>query len=143
MSIATDVADAVVAELNGHTFEPTFEAKRKAIPEFDLDQLRELRVTIIPRSLGKKAASRTETRHTVAVDIGIQKKILSDLDTEVAELGELVDAISDYLCRRKLPDAPWASWHSDENEPIYAVEHLINHRVFTSVLTVRYTMLSE
>ena len=43
-----------------------------------------------------------------------------------------------YLCPRPLPGAPFAVWVSITNEPVYAPEHLVEQRVFTSVLTLTY-----
>ena len=121
MSIAIDIADAVTAELN-------------AVPE----DLAALQVTVVPKAVEITGSTRSASQYEIAVDIGIQKKCGKDLDTEVAALAALVDRIADYLRRRPLTAAPHAAWVGIANDPVYAPDHLANHRVFTSVLTVTY-----
>ena len=67
-----------------------------------------------------------------------QQKLGKDLDTETAALCGLTDAIVGYLRRRPLAAAPHAAWVRTQNDPVYAPEHLAEHRTFTSVLTVTY-----
>ena len=144
MSIATDIADAVAAELNAAgvgTFGQTFTAQRRVLPAFELPDLADLKVTVVPKAVLTSGAARSLAQLDVSVDIGIQKKLGSNLDTEVASLGTLVDRIADYLRRRPLAQARYAAWSGAKNEPVYAPEHLAEHRVFTSVLTVTYGML--
>ncbi len=144
MSLATDIADAVAAELNAaepDTFGQTFTAVRRVLPAFELADLADLKVTVVPKAVQTSGASRSLTQLDVSIDIGIQKKLGSDLDTEVATLGALVDTIGDYLRRRPLAAARYAVWAGAKNEPVYAPEHLAEQRVFTSVLTVTYRML--
>ena len=141
MSLVIDIADAVAAELNGappETFSQAFTAVRMVLPEFDLADLADLKVTVVPKAVEITGATRGTSQYEIAVDVGVQKKLGKDLDAEVAVLGTLVDEISDYLCRRPLSQAPWAAWSATRNEPVYAPEHLAGERVFTSVLTVTY-----
>ena len=141
MSLATDIADAVATELNAAdpaTFSETFTAQRMVLPAFDLPDLAELKICIVPKSVTITASTRTASQYEIAVDIGIQKKLGKDLDAGVESLGTLVDEIADYLTRRPLAAAAFAAWTGIENEPVYAPEHLTEQRVFTSVLTVTY-----
>jgi len=138
VALVTDIADAVTSELNGETFSQAFTAERKVLPEFDLADLAELQVTVVPKGVEISRADRAHGQYDVQVDIGVQKKIGSDVDAEVTDLLGLVDEIADFLCRRTLASAPWAVWLRTSNEPIYAPEHLAEKRLFTSVLTVTY-----
>ena len=141
MSLATDIADAVVAELSaapGGTFSESFLAQRRVLPEFDLEDLAELKVSVVPKSVEITGSTRAASQYEVAVDVGVQKKLSKDLDAEVAALGTLVDEMADYLRRRTLDQAPFAVWVGIRNEPVYVPEHLAERRVFTSVLTVTY-----
>ncbi len=144
MSLVIDIADAVTAELNAAspgTFTPSFTAVRRVLPEFDLADLADLKVSVVPKRVEITGSTRTASQYEIAVDIGVQKKLGKDLDSEVAALSTLVDQIADYLRRRPLSSAPFASWVSISNEPVYAPEHLAEQRVFTSVLTVSYRAL--
>ena len=141
MSLTIDIADAVASEINAATpgtFSETFTAQRMVLPEFELSDLAELKVTVVPKSVKITGTTRSASEYEIAIDIGIQKKLGKDLNTEVADLGTLVDEISDYLARRPLTQAAYAAWTAIINDPIYAPQHLSDQRVFTSVLTVTY-----
>ncbi len=141
MARVIDIADAVVAELNAApagTFDPAFTAVRRVLPEFDLPDLAELKVTVVPKAVEITGATRSVGQFDCQIDIGVQKKLGKDLDTEVAALCGLVEAIAGYLRRRALAAAPHAAWVRTQNDPVYAPEHLAEQRTFTSVLTVTY-----
>ncbi len=138
MSLATDIADAVAAELNGAVFSQTFTAVRSVLPRQELAALSSLKVTVVPRAVEITNGTRTARQYDVVVDIGVQKKVGSDVDSDVASLGDLVDEITEYLCERRLSELPYAMWVEVANDPLYDVEHLTNEHVFTSVLSVTY-----
>jgi len=138
MSLVIDIADAVTAELAGGTFSQAFTPERRVLPFFELADLAALKVTVVPKAVEITGSTRSVSQYDVQVDIGIQKKLGSDLDTEVAELCGLVDEIAEYLRQRPLAAAPYAVWVRTANEPVYAPEHLLEKRAFTSVLTLTY-----
>ena len=139
MSIALDIADAVTAEINTAGLLPSgVTAVRRVLPEFELKELTELKVTVVPRGVTITGATRASSQYEIAIDIGLQKKLQGDPDTEVAFLGTLVDQIASHLQRRPLPGFPWATWVSIANDPLYVPDHLAQQRVFTSVLAVTY-----
>jgi hypothetical protein len=138
MGLAIDIADAVAAELNSApagTFPPAFTAVRRVLPAFDLADLADLKVSVVPKRIEITGSA---SQYEIAVNIGVQKKLGKDLDSEVQALGTLVDRIADYLRRRPLGQAPFAAWAGIAIDPVYAPEHLAEQRVFTSVLTVSY-----
>ncbi len=141
MSLVIDIADAVTAELNAAppaTFDPAITAVRRVLPEFDLAELAEMKVSVVPKRVVITGSTRAASQYDIAVDVGVQKKCGKDLDLEVATLTTLMDQLADYLRRRSLNAAPFATWVNIANEPVYAPEHLAQQRVFTSVLTVTY-----
>lgn len=143
MSLIIEIADAVTAELNAAapgTFTQTFTAERKVLPFYELQDLVALKVTVVPKAVEITGSTRSASQHDFALDIGIQKKLGSPgtLETEVESLGNVVDQIAEYLRQRKLTAAPFAAWVSTINDPLYAPEHLLEKRVFTSVLTLTY-----
>jgi hypothetical protein len=142
VALSVEIADAVVAEINGHAFSTALEAKRAFVPAYELSDLAQLRVTVVPKAIETTGASRALSQHDVQVDVGIQQKLGQDLDAEVAGLCDLVEEIATFLRRRPLASAPHAAWVSTVNDPIYAPEHLHEQRVFTSVLTLTYRALS-
>lgn len=144
MSLILDIADAVTAELNAApagTFDPAITAVRRVLPEFDLAELSELKVSVVPKSVVITGSTRSASQYEIVVDIGVQKKLGKNLEGEVAHLATLMDQIADYLRRRPLSSAPFAAWAGIANEPVYAPEHLAGQRVFTSVLSVTYRAL--
>jgi len=138
VALAIDIADAVAAELAGGTFSQAITPRRLVIPAHELAELAELRVSVVPKGVEITGASRSLSQFDVQIDVGVQKKLGSDLDGEVKTLCDLVDEIGEFLRGRTLAGAPYASWVRTANEPVYAPEHLVEQRVFTSVLTVTY-----
>jgi len=138
VALAIDIADAVAAELAGGAFSQAITPRRLVIPAHELAELAELRVSVVPRAVEITKASRSTSQFDVQVDVGIQKKLGSDLDGEVKALCDLVDEIAEFLRGRALSAAPYASWVRTANEPVYAPEHLVEQRVFTSVLAITY-----
>ena len=69
-----DVADAIVTELNGHSFSQPFTSARGYLPTFDLQEMGELKVTVVPKEDDGKLDTRTASTHDYAIDIGVQKK---------------------------------------------------------------------
>ena len=141
MALIIDIADAVTAELNAApagTFDPAFTAVRRVLPEFELSELAELRVTVVPKAVEISGSTRAVGQFDFQIDIGVQKKLGKDLDAEVATLCGLMDALAGYLRRRPLAAALHAAWVRTQNDPVYAPEHLAEQRTFTSVLTVTY-----
>ena len=142
MALAMDIADAVVAELASGSFSQAIAPQRMVLPEFGLEDLAELRVTVVPKAVEITGSTRSVSQYDVQVDVGVQKKLGKDLDAEVPALCELVDEIAAFLKRRALAATPYAAWVRSANEPIYAADHLAEQRVFTSVLTVTYRAMS-
>jgi hypothetical protein len=143
MSLIIDIADAVTAELNAAdpgTFSQDFAALRKVLPAYELSELAELKITVVPKAIEISGSTRSVSQYDVQVDIGIQKKLPSgcDIEAEVETLGALVDEIAEYLRKRPLTDTPFAVWVNTKNEPPYVPEHLAEKRVFTSGLTITY-----
>ena len=141
MALVTDIADAVAAELNAApagTFVPAFTAVRRVLPAFELSDLDELRVSVVPKATESAGSSRAACLVDCRIDIGVQRKLGGDLDAGVAALCGLVEQIDSYLRRRPLAGAPHAAWVRAQNDPVYAPDHLAQQRTFTGVLTVTY-----
>ncbi len=136
MSVLTDIADGVTAALNDHAFSEAFEAQRLHQPSFELAELQDLRVSVVPKSLEIRNAARQYSFFDCTVDIGLQQKVESD--ERVDELLGLAEEIADHLRIKRLPSVPQAVWMSIEHDPVVAAEHLDQHRQLTSVLSVTY-----
>ena len=141
MKLALDIADAIVAELDGNTFSEPLVVTRRVLPEFELAELKALTVTVVPKSVEIHNITRQSSSFNVAVDIGIQQKISKDTDVDVQRLSGVVSEIVLFLNRRKLTNVSGAIFVSISNEPVYAPEHLSEKRLFTSILTLTYRII--
>jgi len=133
----TDIADAVAAELNTHSFSQSFTAQRQYVPTFELAEMKDLHVTVVPKSVTTAIATRSSDQVDYAVD-GIQQKLGSDPVAQADGLMALVTEVARFLKGRRLAAAPEVSWVQTTNEPIFSPEHYEQLRQFTSVLTVTY-----
>jgi len=96
----------------------------------------------VPRSLTLATASRARSTWEVAVDVAIQRRLLDpgnivEIDTLVA----LVEEVIAFVDGRRLAAYPQAAFVGIENDPAYALDHMDELSVFTSVVTVRYRVL--
>lgn len=141
MSLITAIADAIVADLNGAaagTFAQTFTAARHYRPQFDLAELKTLRVSVVPKGIAITGLMRSANQHDVSVDVAVQKKVNPADSAELDGLMTLVEQIADYFRLRRLTALPTALWTKTDNVPVYAPEHLEQKQVFTSVLTFTF-----
>lgn len=139
MSTIVTIADAVAAHINAGTFSRPVSAQRRYQPAFTLEDLKDLRVSVVPRSTAISAASRDSSAFECVIDVGVQKKVPPENESaEIDALLWLVEEIADHLRLGRLPGAPEAAWVSIAHEPVVSSESLEQHRVFTSVLSVAY-----
>lgn len=141
MALITDIADAVVDALNGQTFSQPVTAVRAYRAAFDLQEMKDLHVTVVPKGLELITAGRGVAQSDVQIDIGVQKKLATGDDAEIDELMGLVQEIAEFIrTTRQFGDAAWVK---TENTPIYSQEHLGELRQFTSVLTLTLRVMSS
>lgn len=140
MSLVVEIADAVVTELNGGTFSQEFTAQRLFLPESTLEELADLKVIVVPKTITTETYSRGVYMRVVQIDIGIQKKI-GKPETDLLALLDFVQALDTHMRSRVLTQKTDASYVGSENNPIYDQNHLVTDRVFTSLLTLTYHVL--
>jgi hypothetical protein len=140
VSTIIDIANAVVGELNAPASPLAGQAtaQRAYRPVFDLQDMKDLHVTVVPRGVDMSSASRSLVQSDVQIDIGVQKKLAGGEQTAIDSLMAIVEQVADYLRGRKLAAAPEVSWVKTENNPIFAPEHLEQFGQFTSVLTLTF-----
>ncbi len=141
MARITDIADAVVAAMNGHTFSHAFTAARAYRPVFELQDMKDLRVTVVPKAVELTTAGRGLAQSDVQIDIGVQKKLADADDAEIDALMDLVQEIADFI--RATGRFGDAAWMKTDNAPIYSQEHLGELRQFTSVLTLTLRVMTS
>lgn len=139
MSTISTLADAVAEHINAGTYAQPVSAVRTYQPAFTLEELGELRVSVVPRTTTVSAASRESSTYEHVLDVGVQKKLpAEDEQFSIDELLELTEAIGDRLRHTRLAGFPEAAWAGLAHEPVVSSESLEQHRVFTSVLSVTY-----
>jgi hypothetical protein len=131
------IADAVVAELNGTTFSQPLTAERHYQPVFELAEMTELRVSVVPRSVVSKGLDRSRDSFDYQIDVAVQRKV-EPTQGNLDALMELVEEIADHFRTQPLAGFPQARCTEVANEPVYAMEHLDEFRQFTSVLTLTF-----
>jgi hypothetical protein len=139
VSTIAALADAVAAHINASTFSQPLTAARMFQPAFTLEDLKDLRVSVVPRTVQMSPVTRDSLAVEYVVDVGVQKKLPADnADAAIDELLVLVEAIADHLRFQRLEGFPDSAWVGISNEPVVSSEALEQHRVFTSVLSVTY-----
>ncbi|MBN2445641.1 MAG: hypothetical protein JXO22_02875 [Phycisphaerae bacterium] len=146
-SVLVTLSDAIVASLKAVTLSLEFDVYRAYRPVIELADIATTVVTVIPKSVSVMGATRCDSFFDCAIDIGVQRKISPEKPSqdpdvpydlsEVDELMQLVQEIGDHLRGTRLTGLT-TSWISLENEPVFASEHLVQHRQFTSLLTITY-----
>ena len=140
MSLIVDIADALATALNGKEFSMEFEAARDYRPVLELQDMKTLRVSVVPKGVTMAPADRSRVQHEVEVDVLVQKKLEAGDATELDALMSLVEEIAGFLKFKRLESAG-ALWLKTANDPIFAPDHIDQFRQFTSVLTVTYRVV--
>ena len=143
--ILKQLAEAVVLDLNQGSFGQSFAAERSYDPQHDLPEFESLQVTVAPKSESGEMASRSSDLYGYTLDVAVQKK-LPEKSSDAVDLAAidglraLVSRIGKWWLRRRPGTMPEAVCSGYANEPVYSREHLREHRLFTSVLTLTFQM---
>jgi len=138
MSVIVEIADAVAAAINEGTYAEPVNAQRAYRPLFDLEELGELKVTVVPRSVNTANLARQQSQVDCTVDVGLQQRVDAGDDARLDALLDLAEEIGDHLRHKRLPGYPQAAWVSIEHEPVVAAEHLDERSTLTTVMSVIY-----
>ncbi|MBI9017367.1 MAG: hypothetical protein JEZ07_08925 [Phycisphaerae bacterium] len=140
-ALVIQVADAVTAALNIIEYEIDFIAQRMLVPKFQLGDLKNLKVAVVPTAIESEQLTRSQQERNFSIDIGIQKLITDD--NEVENLLKLVEEISNSFISTgiSLDDGQNLLWYKTTNDPIYDADMLRDNKVFMSLLTVEYKAL--
>jgi len=132
------IADDVVTVINGgvYTINDTIDAKRLYVPEFSVEDLKTLKISVIPVSIPEEISARGRTQLDFMVMIGVQKKT-SNLLSEFDKLVEFMEEMNALFRFNQLP-VTGVSWIASENDPVYDPDYATNIGVFTSVLSLTF-----
>lgn len=143
MAVITDIADAVVATLNRALLSQPLVAKRYYLPEFDLKDMDQIHVSVVPAELEEEIADRSRDRAEYKIHVAVQKRVTKQdppgLDgATIDALMQLVQEIDDCFRHKTLFGYEAAAWTKTENKPIYDPKHLKEHGQFTSLLVLTF-----
>jgi hypothetical protein len=142
MSVITDVADAIVAELNAAELGQTIHAVRAYLPQYKLSEMQNLHVTVVPKGIVLANPDRSRSQSDYSIDVAVQKKFSTGSNAELDSLLELVQEIIQlFRTKQRLDSFPNAFWLKTEVPVLYAPEHMEQLRQFTCVLTLTYRVV--
>ena len=129
MSEVLKIAEAVAAELTDYHAEVVF------FPEFELRELDEMRVVVVPLSTEYKTLSRAAHEELLKVQIGFLKRGCED---NLPDLLRLVEGLGLGFLNKKLAGATCVCVAYN---PIYSAEHLRERGQFTSVIELSFKLI--
>jgi hypothetical protein len=141
LSTVLNVADAVVAQLNTATLSQPVVAERLYVPNFDLQDMQDLRVTVVPRELHVRGLDRGRNSYEAEIDLAVQKKFKKGDAAEIDPLVALVEEIADLFRLKRLASFPGAIWSRTDHQVLYSQEHWDQLRQFTSLLTLSFRVM--
>ena len=138
MTTILQIADSVTAELNAAELSQPIDAERLYVPNFDLEDMKELRVSVVPREVEFLPKDRSQNRYHGKIDIAVQKKFKDGDNAEIDPLVGLVEEIADVFRMKRLDSLVAARCIHVENSVLYSTEHWEQLRQFTSLLTLTF-----
>jgi len=141
LSTVLNVADAVVAQLNTASLSQPVVAERLYVPNFDLQDMQDLRVTVVPRELHVRSLDRGRNNYEAEIDLAVQKKFKKGDAAEIDPLVAFVEEIADLFRLKRLASFPGAIWSRTDHQVLYSQEHWDQLRQFTSLLTLSFRVM--
>lgn len=126
MSEILKIAEAVTAELEKYNAELLF------FPEFELRDLDEMRIVVVPVGTQYKTLSRSSHEELPKVQLGVLKRGCEDT---LSELLQFVEALGLGFLNKKLAGATCVCVAYN---PIYSPDHLRERGQFTSVIELTF-----
>ena len=126
------LAEAVAAELG-----KTANAEVMFAPELDLKGLREMRIIVVPLSIGMKPLARGSSEDTFVIQVGVLKKCTED---DVPGLIKTVVGIGKAFLDKRLEHA---TCFDVKYDPLYSADHLRERRQFTGVVDLHFKAVSS
>lgn len=126
MSAVLDIAEAVAGALEDYHAEVLF------FPEFELRDIEEMKVVVVPLSEEYKPLSRTQHEEILKVQVGFLKRGCED---ELPELLRTVEGLGLGFLNRQLAGATCVCVAYN---PIYSPEHLRERGQFTGIIELSF-----
>ena len=137
---ALTITDAIVTALNAAGLSQSVTFSRVYVPKFDLENAVAIQGRVVPKSDAREMGSAAADNATVAVDIGVMKRLQGTVAAEAAELDALLllcEEIKAVLNRQRLAGAEEAICTGTAQEMPYSVGD-VEGRVFLTVITAMF-----
>lgn len=154
------IAEAIAAELRGHTFTLSPKVSRLYMQGKDLllTEANTLRVDVQVGDCETEFATRALTQYTCRTDIAVRKKfvpaetVAATGKIDVAEIDRLIlltQQIHDFFSRdsdnasgRRLANYEEAAFQNVEFRPLYFPNHLRENRQYTGIVAVTFQVIA-
>jgi hypothetical protein len=114
------------------------QAVRLFVPNFDLKDMKDLHVSVVPRELHVRGLDRHRNSYDAAIDLAVQKKFKKGDAAEIDPLVGLAEEIADLFRLKRLTSYPGAVWVGTDHRVLYSQEHWDQFNQFTSLLTLTF-----
>jgi hypothetical protein len=136
---------SLAARLSAATYTaayPQISAQEAYLPNYDLEQMSSLRVSVIPRDVEISTTSRGAEQHDYSVAIVLAKRTDGSAE-QIRDLLGLVEKICDLVRSDAMPlvqAEPWPglTWWRLQLDPVWSQEHLEERRIFFTAIAVQY-----
>lgn len=139
------VADALAAWISARTWSQTITVARRSVVRFDLPDLANCQVSVVPADWEETVLGRRATKRSFLIDVAVQQKVDVDDLTKTDPLMGLVWEIEQAMKFLRLGTTPPTQWIGvakvPGSDPGYAPQHLAELRTFTSIR--RHTFVPE
>lgn len=130
------VADGVAALLNEGHFSQPFTALRLYVPTFELQDMANLHISVVPAASTRTRASRATIECAATVAVTVQQRVADQASATLDGLVALAEEIADFLAATPLADGSRA--REVILDPVYAEDLLIDLQQFSAVVQVIY-----
>ena len=134
--MASDVADAVHAEIAESTFSLPVKAIRAYRHDQTLPEGKEIRVSVVPNGITMTPAARAVCSYTIEIYVVVTRKVGDARPETITPLLGVVEEVIEFFRLRRLEKYPAAIWTGTELKPMVSSEHLENLKQFTSLITL-------
>jgi hypothetical protein len=128
------LAKAVVEVLNGRKWGQEFSASFYYAPQFALEEMETLHVSVTPLMAVASQTTRKTRECEYDLGIAIQQRVPSEEDQKIDDLLGLAQEIADFFAGLQTLTGTAAKIVGVKNDPLFVPEHLAEARLLTSAV---------
>lgn len=135
MSITMDITAAAAAEVKA-LVNDQYDVAYGYLPRYSANDLVTLKITCAPRSMSVERDTRGTLKSELTVDIAVQKRVGNE--SELPELGNLVDGLFEEMTTARLRNFPLAVCVQSSRDTLFDMEAMAQQKVFSAVFQLVY-----